>query len=141
MAAKEFNYTKISQLPTATTVADDDVLVINHSGTTSKITYAKLLELINTKDQQDLTTLTQRVATLETANSSLGTRVTSIESDNKTRDSKISTLESTTKTQTTDINTNKNNITALTTKVTDAEGTIDNIITAGFNLISIDVKA
>lgn len=98
MASQNFQYTKVSELPLVTTISNDDVIIVNHSGVTSKMSYASFKELVQAEVETEITALTQRVTTLESAVSSLGTRLT------------------------------------------DAEGTINNIITAGFNLIGVDAS-
>ena len=96
MAVQNFDYTKISELPLVSEVDDEDVLVINHNGHTSKIKYSVLKELISASITTDIDTLEQRVNTLTTTTSQLATTVA------------------------------------------DHSGTINNIITAGFNLIGVD---
>lgn len=39
MATQILDYKKISELPSVQEVADDDVLVLNHNGITSKISF------------------------------------------------------------------------------------------------------
>lgn len=96
MATQVLDYKKISELPPVTAVGDNDVLVLNHSGVTSKIKFSDLMIIINSKVTHDLSTLTARIDILETTTSNLATTVT------------------------------------------DNSETINNIITAGFNLIGID---
>ena len=96
MASQPFTYKKISQLPSANTIGDSYILVVNHNGTTSKITFEALMSVINAKVVHDL--------------SGIETRLTNVE-------------KATTK---------------LATTVSDNTGTINNIITAGFNLIGIE---
>ena len=96
MAVQNFDYIKISELTAVTEVGDEDVLVINHSGKTSKIKYSVLKGLLQNDITADIEELTNRVNTLSTTMSELASTV----SDNS--------------------------------------GTINNIITAGFNLIGID---
>lgn len=43
MASQPFTYTKISELPSANTVNDSDVLIVNHNNKTSKITFGELM--------------------------------------------------------------------------------------------------
>lgn len=94
--AQELIFTRISELPPTTTIADDDVLVVNHLGKTSKITFANLMTIINEQVVHDLSDVLKRLTQLETTTSTLATTVS------------------------------------------DQSETIDNIITAGFNLIGID---
>lgn len=96
MATKILDYKKISELPSVQEVADNDVLVLNHNGITSKISFADLMTIINSKVTHDLSELTQRIESVENTTSTLATTVSE---DN---------------------------------------ATINNIITAGFNLIGID---
>ena len=96
MAVQNFDYTKISELPLVSEVDDEDVLVINHTGRTSKIKYSALKDLISATITADVDALEQRVNTLTSTTSELATTVA------------------------------------------DHTGTINNIITAGFNLIGID---
>lgn len=96
MASQILDYKKISELPSVQEVADNDVLVLNHNGVTSKISFVDLMAIINSKVTHDLSEITQRVASVESATRTLATTVSE---DNET---------------------------------------INNIITAGFNLIGID---
>ena len=96
MASQPFTYKKISQLPSATTINDSDVLIVNHNDKTSKITFGDLMAVINTKVVHDLSEINTRLSNVENATSILGATV----SDNTE--------------------------------------TINNIITAGFNLIGIE---
>jgi hypothetical protein len=97
MSAQTFEYTKVSQLPAVTDLANSDVFIVNASGHTSKISLTNLIAIINASISQDISSLTTRVTTLEGTTSSLaGT-------------------------------------------VSDNSQTINNIITAGFNLIGVDV--
>jgi len=73
MAGQAFTYKKISQLPSATTIAPNDVLVINANGITSKVTWAKLLALITIDLTDELTALSSRITTLETNYETLST--------------------------------------------------------------------
>lgn len=99
MAIQNFSYTKVSELPLVNQISNDDVIIINHNGVTSKMTYSQFKELIQSSIDSEITALTTRVTTLENSTSSLATRVT------------------------------------------ESEGTINNIITAGFNLIGVDTNA
>lgn len=99
MSAQTFEYTKVSQLPSVTELANSDVFIVNASGRTSKISLTNLISIINASISQDITSLSNRVNTLE------GT---------------TSTLAGT---------------------VSDNSQTINNIITAGFNLIGVDVPS
>lgn len=81
MAAQSFQYTKISELQSTTTVTDDSLMVINVGGNTKKITYAVLKGLITSAIAQSLAQLTTRVGTLETSVSGLSTRMTTAEGD------------------------------------------------------------
>lgn len=96
MASQAFSYIKVSELTSTTTVDDNDVLIVNHNGKTSKITFKDLMSAINSKVVHDLSGIESRLTTVENATSELATTV----SDNT--------------------------------------GTINNIITAGFNLIGIE---
>lgn len=96
MAVQVLDYKKISQLPSVTTVGDNDVLVLNHSGVTSKIKFSDLMSIINSKVTHDVSALEARITSLEGTTSTLATTVA------------------------------------------DDTATINNIITAGFNLIGID---
>lgn len=57
MAVQEFKYVKVSELPLATTIGDEDVVVINHAGKTSKIKFSDLLTVIT----QAITTETSQI--------------------------------------------------------------------------------
>ena len=59
MATQILDYKKISELPSVQEVADNDVLVLNHNGITSKISFADLMNIINSKVTHDLSELTQ----------------------------------------------------------------------------------
>ena len=96
MASQPFTYKKISQLPSATSINNSDVLIVNHNGKTSKITFGDLMNVINTKVVHDLSGIETRLTNVENATSTLANTV----SDNTE--------------------------------------TINNIITAGFNLIGIE---
>lgn len=96
MATQILDYKKISELPSVDEIADNDVLVLNHNGITSKISFVDLMAIINSKVTHDLSAVERRISSLETATSTLATTVSE---DN---------------------------------------ATINNIITAGFNLIGID---
>lgn len=96
MATQILDYKKISELPSVNVVADNDVLVLNHNGITSKISFNDLMTVIDGKVTHDLSELVRRIESVETATSTLATTVSE---DNET---------------------------------------INNIITAGFNLIGID---
>lgn len=96
MSSQPFTYKKISELPSANTVNDSDVLIVNHNNKTSKITFVDLMKVINAKVVHDLSGIETRLTNVENATSTLATTV----SDNTE--------------------------------------TIDNIITAGFNLIGIE---
>lgn len=96
MATQPFTYKKISELPSANTINDSDVIIVNHNGKTSKMTFADLMEVINTKVVHDLSGIESRLTNVENATSTLATTVN------------------------------------------DNTGTINNIITAGFNLIGIE---
>ena len=96
MASQSFTYRKISELPSANTIGDSDILIVNRNGTTSKITFKDLMTAINSKVVHDLSGIETRLNTVENATSTLATTV----SDNTE--------------------------------------TINNIITAGFNLIGIE---
>lgn len=103
MASQNFSYTKISELPSASELANADLFVVNHNGTTSKMTWQQLMGIIDANVTHDLSALTARVSALETAESQLA-----------------------------------NTVSDLASRVTDLEGTVNNIITAGFNLIGVD---
>ncbi len=103
MAAQNFQYTKISELPSTNTATDDSVMVINVGNETKKISYGILKGLITSAVSQAVAQLTNRVSNLETSVSSLNTRMGTAESS-----------------------------------IADLQGTVNNIITAGFNLIGID---
>lgn len=96
MATQPFTYKKISELPSANTINDSDVIIVNHNGKTSKMTFADLMGVINTKVVHDLSRIESRLTSVENATSTLATTVN------------------------------------------DNTGTINNIITAGFNLIGIE---
>lgn len=105
MASQNFQYTKISELGSSTTLTDDSVIVINVGNVTKKMTIASLKTNILSAINTAISGLTTRVGDLETAVTGLGTRMGAVEGD-----------------------------------VTDLEGTVSNIITAGFNLIGIDTS-
>lgn len=98
MAVQEFKYLKVSELPVVNTVSNEDVLVINHAGVTSKIKFSDLVGIINSQISSDIDNIESRLSIVESA---------------------VTTLGST---------------------VSDNTGTINNIITAGFNLIGADTK-
>lgn len=103
MASQSFQYTKISDLASSTTLTDDSVIVINVGNVTKKMTIASLKSNILSAINTAISGLTTRVGDLETAVSGLGTRMGAAEGD-----------------------------------INDLEGTVNNIITAGFNLIGVD---
>ena len=96
MASQPFTYKKISELPSANTINNSDVLIVNHNNKTSKITFEDLMSVINAKVVHDLSGIESRLTNVENATSTLATTVN------------------------------------------DNTGTINNIITAGFNLIGIE---
>lgn len=75
MSAQTFEYTKVSQLPAVTDLANSDVFIVNASGRTSKISLTNLIAIINASISQDITQLTNRVTTLEGTTSTLATTV------------------------------------------------------------------
>lgn len=81
MAAQNFQYTKISELGSSTTLTDDSVIVINVGNVTKKMTIASLKSNILSSIIADITSLTTRVGNLETAVTGLGTRMTAAEGD------------------------------------------------------------
>ena len=87
MAGQDFTYKKISQLPSATTIAPTDVLIINANGVTSKVTWSKLLQLINTDLTDELSALSDRITSVETNYTTL----TSATADNSATISNIIT--------------------------------------------------
>lgn len=93
---QDFVYTKVSELPPTTTIDGGDVLIVNHAGKTSKITFSNLMVIINDNVTHDLTDIENRLTALET------------------------------------------NAGIISNTVNEQGQTIDNIITAGFNLIGID---
>lgn len=98
MAVQEFKYLKVSELPIVNNVSNEDVLVINHDGVTSKIKFTDLVNIINRQISGDIDSIESRLNTVEGA------------------------------------------LTTLASTVSDNTGTINNIITAGFNLIGADTK-
>lgn len=98
MAVQEFKYLKVSELPIANNAGNEDVLVINHDGVTSKIKFTDLVNIINSQISSDVDSIERRLNTVEGA------------------------------------------LTTLASTVSDNTGTINNIITAGFNLIGADTK-
>ncbi len=78
MAVQEFKYVKVSELPLATTIGDEDVVVINHAGKTSKIKFSDLLTVIT----QAITTETSQIKKdIDELNTKYGT-LSSAVSDN-----------------------------------------------------------
>jgi hypothetical protein len=75
MSAQTFEYTKVSQLPAVTDLANSDVFIVNASGRTSKISLTNLIAIINASISQDISSLTSRVTTLEGTTSSLASTV------------------------------------------------------------------
>lgn len=92
---QELKYTKVSDLPLATTVDNPDVFIVNHNGKTCRITFENLMIIINNNVTHDLTQIEQRLTELE------------------------------------------NNASIVSNTVNEHSQTIDNIITAGFNLIGV----
>lgn len=131
MAAQSFQYTKISELPATNTITDDSVVVVNVGNATKKMTYANLKSAILADITATVSGLATRVGALETSVSSLGTRMTTAEGSISTLQGKVSTLE-------TDVGSLKTRMSTAESNITDNTGTINNIITAGFNLIGVD---
>lgn len=75
MASQSFTYRKISELPSANAIGDSDILIVNHNGITSKITFKDLMAAINSKVVHDLSGIEARLSTLENATSTLATTV------------------------------------------------------------------
>ena len=75
MATQILDYKKISELPSVNELADNDVLVLNHNGITSKISFVNLMAIINSKVTHDLSTIEQRVNSIESATTTLATTV------------------------------------------------------------------
>lgn len=75
MASKPFTYKKISELPSANTINDSDVIIVNHIGKTSKITFEDLMKVINAKVVHDLSGLESRLTNVENATSTLAATV------------------------------------------------------------------
>lgn len=79
MSVQNFQFTKVSELPAVTQISDNDVIIINHNGITSKMTYQKFKELIQAEIDIEITELQGEVETLKTATSNLAGRVTDLE--------------------------------------------------------------
>lgn len=75
MSVQQFDYTKISELPSTSSISNNDVIIINHNGVTSKISASDLLIWINNNVTVDLTSLTNRVAALEGSMTTLSATV------------------------------------------------------------------
>ena len=90
-----FEYKKVSQLPTASSVSATDVIVMNINGKTSKVAVSALVDFVKT----------------QVSTSALEGKVTEL----------------------------TNNMATLSSSVTANTETINNIITAGFNIIGVDV--
>ena len=90
-----FEYKKVSQLPTASSVSATDVIVMNINGKTSKVAVSALVDFVKT----------------QVSTSALEGKVTEL----------------------------TNNVATLSSSVTANTETINNIITAGFNIIGVDV--
>ena len=75
MASQPFTYKKISELPSANTINDSDILIVNHNGKTSKITFEDLMNVINAKVIHDLSGIESRLTNVENATSTLATTV------------------------------------------------------------------
>ena len=73
--AQQLQYLKISELPSASVAVDNDVLIINHDGITSKIKFSDLMSIINEGITTDITDITERLSKVETATSTLATTV------------------------------------------------------------------
>ena len=78
MAAQDFTYTKISQLPAVTTLANTDIIPAVAAGKTSKITVSNLLKLFDTEIDNKLKTITNQLETLSNSLSTLQTDVSDL---------------------------------------------------------------
>ena len=145
MSAQLFEYTKISELPAVNALTGTDVFIVNASGETSKISLTSLIAIITagisgditslsnrlTTAEGNITTLSGRVDTDESNITSLGNRVTSAENSITSVSGRVDTAES-------NITSLGNRLTTAEGNITDLSGTVNNIVTAGFNLIGID---
>ncbi len=145
MSVQTFEYTKISDLPSVNALTGTDVFVVNASGETSKISLTALISIITAGVSGDITSLSNRVTATEGHITTLSGKVDTAESNITSLGNRVSTAEGNVTSLTGRVATTESNITNLAGRVataegniTDLNGTVDNIITAGFNLIGID---
>ena len=148
MSAQVFEYTKISELPAVNALTGTDVFVVNASGETSKISLTSLISIVTagvtgdisslsnrlTTAEGNISTLSSRVDTEESNITSLGNRVTSVENSVTSVSGRVTTAES-------NITSLGNRLTTAEGNITDLTGSVNNIVTAGFNLIGIDTAS
>lgn len=75
MTVQNLEYVKVSNLPVATSVGDNDVLIVNHNGKTSKIDFKTLMTIIDSKVTHDVATIQQDINTLKQTVQTLATTV------------------------------------------------------------------
>ena len=145
MSAQVFEYTKISNLPAVNALTGTDVFIVNASGETSKISLTSLISIITTGVSGDISALATRMGAAESNITSLSSRVDTDESNITSLGNKLTTAEGNITTLGGRVDAAESNITSLAGRLTTDEsnitglaGTVDNIITAGFNLIGID---
>lgn len=76
MGVQNFKFTKVSELPAVTQISDNNVIIINHNGMTSKMSTLNFKKLIQAEIEIEITELQGEVNTLKTATSNLASRVT-----------------------------------------------------------------
>lgn len=145
MSVQSFEYTKISNLPAVNALTGTDVFVVNASGETSKISLTSLINIITAGVSGDVSALASRVTTAENNITALSGRVDTDESNITAMGNRLNTAESNITSLGGRVDTVEGSITSLgnrltgaETNITDLTGTVNNIITAGFNLIGID---
>lgn len=145
MSAQLFEYTKISDLPAVSALTGTDVFVVNASGETSKISLTSLIAIITAGVSGDISSLSTRLTTAEGNITTLSGKVDTDESNIANLGNRVTSAENAITSVSGRVTTNESNITALgnivasvEADVTDLNGTVNNIVTAGFNLIGID---
>ena len=148
MSAQLFEYTKISELPAVNVLTGTDVFIVNASGETSKISLTSLISIITAGVSGDISSLSTRLATAEGNITTLSGRVDTDESNITSLGNRVTTAEGSITTLSGRVDTDESNITSLGNRLTTAEGnitdlsgTVNNIVTAGFNLIGIDTPS
>ena len=145
MSVLNFEYTKISDLPSVSALTGTDVFIVNANGETSKISLSALVSIITAGVSGDITSLTNRLTTAEGNITALSGRVDTDESNITSLGNRVTSAENSITSVSGRVDTAESNITSLGGRLTTAEGnitdlngTVNNIVTAGFNLIGID---